>query len=482
MTDFRASLRRRPALALAAAVTIALAACQTTPSAPPLLDLPTATATAAPNLERWWTSFNDPTLATLIDEALAHNLDLQAAMARVDLARSNVLLAQSHLYPSLNLGADASRNRMTLVGSQPLPADFNPTNSDYRVGLRASYELDLWGRYRHGANAARSELLATEYARETVRTAVAAESARAYFGLLAADAELALLRVTLKSREQTLALQNDLYQAGLIGDYDLQRAQAERAAVTANLAVAERAVGTYESALAAILGRSPREVFDARITRDVTQVQLLDVPQVPAGLPSDMLERRPDVKQVEAQLAAASLRIDAARTQYFPSLSLTASYGSESTAFADLFSAPALAWGIGASLLQPLIGLKAIEANVQAETARREAAVVSYVQTVQTAFRETRDALIANRTTRAALAAQAERAQKLGAALELAELRYRSGYSGYLDVLDAQRQLLQAQTLQILAARDVRFALIELARAMGGGWDYQAAPARNSAP
>ena len=161
MTDFRASLRRRPALAFAAAVTLTLAACQTTPSAPPVLDLPTATATAAPDLERWWTSFNDPTLATLIDEALAHNLDLQAAMARVDLARSNVLLAQSHLYPSLNLGADASRNRMTLVGSQPLPADFNPTNSDYRVGLRASYELDLWGRYRHGANAARSELLAT---------------------------------------------------------------------------------------------------------------------------------------------------------------------------------------------------------------------------------------------------------------------------------------------------------------------------------
>ncbi len=133
-----------------------------------------------------------------------------------------------------------------------------------------------------------------------------------------------------------------------------------------------------------------------------------------------------------------------------------------------------MAWGIGASLLQPLIGLKAIEANVEAETARREAAVIRYVQTVQTAFRETRDALIANRTTRDALAAQSERAQKLQASLELAELRYRSGYSGYLDVLDAQRQLLQAQTLQIVAARDVRFALIDLARAIGGGWDYQA--------
>ena len=469
MTDPRRTLR---ALALVTATTFALAACQSTPSTPPLLDLPPASATAAPDLERWWTTFNDPTLTALMDEALAHNLDLRAAMVRVDLARANVLLAQSYLYPSMNLGIDTRRNRMTLVGSQPLPENFNPTNNDYLVGLRAAYEVDLWGRYRNGASAARSELLATEYARQTVRTAVAAETARAYFGLLAADAELAMLRDTLQSRDETVALQVDLHQAGLIGDYDLQRAHAERAAVAANVAVAERAVGTYESALAAIVGRSPREVFAAKITRDLTQVRLLDVPEVPSGLPSDLLERRPDIRQVEAQLAAASLRVDAARAQYFPSLSLTASYGSESAALAKLFSTPALAWGIGASLLQPLIGLKAIEANIEAETARREAAVVSYTQTVQSAFRETRDALIANRSTRDALAAQSERAQRLKTSLELAELRYRSGYSGYIEVLDAQRQLLQAQTLQILAARDVRFALIDLAKAMGGGWDY----------
>jgi len=176
--------------ALIAVTTLALAACQSTPITPPLLDLPLATATAAPTLDRWWTSFNDPTLGALINEALANNLDLQAAMLRVDLARSNLLLARSYLYPSMNLGADSSRNRQTLVGSQPLPASFNPTNNDYLVGLRTSYEVDLWGRYRDGASAARSELLATEYGRVTVRTAVVAETARSYFGLLAADAEL----------------------------------------------------------------------------------------------------------------------------------------------------------------------------------------------------------------------------------------------------------------------------------------------------
>ena len=475
MTESIGALRRSTVVAI---TLLALVACQSTPTAPPLLDLPPASAQAtndAPDLERWWTAFDDPTLGALVDEALAHNLDLRAAMARVDLARANLLLARSYLYPSVNLGVDSSRNRMTLVGPQPLPANFNPINNDYLVGLRASYEVDLWGRYRQGADAARSELMATQYARETVRTAVAAETARSYFALLAADAELALLRDTLQSRDETVALQRDLYEAGVIGDYDLQRAQAERAAVAANVAIAERAVGTYESALASILGRSPRAVFDPQISRDATRVRLLGVPEVASDLPSDLLERRPDVRQVEAQLAAASLRIDAARAQYFPSLALTASYGSESAALANLFSTAGLAWGVGASLLQPLIGLQAIEASVEAERARREAVVVSYVQTVQTAFRETHDALIANRTTREALTAQAERARKLEVSLELADLRYRSGYSAYIDVLDAQRQLLQAQTLQILAARDVRFALIDLAKAMGGGWDYRAA-------
>lgn len=471
MTEIARALR---GVALVGAAAVALAACQTTPTAPPALELPAATL-APVDLDRWWTRFDDPALDALVAEALAHNLDLRAAMARIDLAHANLLLAQAPLYPSVDLGVDAGRSRMSLVGSQPLPAGSAAISNDYRVALYASYEVDLWGRYRNSAAAAKSELLATQYARETVHATVASETARAYFGLLAADAELALLEDTLKSRDETVVLQSELYGAGLIGDYDLQRAEAERAAVTADVALARRAVASYESGLAALVGRSPRGVFTPEIRRDVAQVRLLGVPDVPAGLPSDVLERRPDVRQVEAQLAAASLRIDAARARYFPALTLTGSYGSESAALTNLFTGPAAIWSIGASLLQPLIGLKAIEAGVEAETARREALVVSYRQTVQSAFRDAHDALVANRTTRDALAAQSERARKLQRSLELAELRYRSGYSGYIDVLDAQRQLLQAQTLQIAAARNVRFALIDLARSLGGGWDSRAA-------
>jgi multidrug efflux system outer membrane protein len=460
---------------LACALAAAIAGCATTtPTAPPAVDLPTATLSDV-HLERWWTNFNDPALTTLIDEALAHNLDLQAAMARIELARSQVKFAQSDLYPNLNLGVGAARTRSTEVGSNPLPPGFSATGNDVRVALNASYEVDLWGKYRTATRAAQNDLLATQYARETIQTVVAAEVARAYFGLLAADTQLALLRDTLTLRDETVRLQTDRADAGVIGEYDLSQAKAERAAVASDIALAERAVAQLESALAALTGRSPRDVFSPQVARNPTPASLTNVPTVPAGLPSDMLERRPDVRQLEKELTAASLRIDRARADYFPSLTLTGALGTESAALSNLFSGPALVWSIAAGLAQPLIGLKAIEANVDAQTARREELVVSYRQTVQTAFKDVHDALAANETTRRALAAQAERTENLQRAYELSDVRYRSGYSPYLEVLDAQRQLLQAQTLQILAARDVRFALVDLAKALGGGWEYETA-------
>src|SRR5947208_2833571 len=456
---------------LAVALVVAVAGCTTTPTAPPQLDLPAGTAN--PALEQWWGAFNDPMLTGLVDEALAKNLDLRAAIARIDTARSQVKLAQADLYPTINLGVDANRNRVTQVGSVPL-FGLPPVNNDYRVGVNASYEVDLWGKFRTATRAAQDDLLASQYARETVRTVIGAEVAQTYFQLLAADAQLKLLDDTLKSRTETVGLQRDRYQGGVIGEYDLAQSEAERAAVVADIAGTRRAIAQYESALAVLLGRTPREVFEPKVSRDAEMIRLLDVPTVPEGLPSNLLARRPDIRTAEAQLAGANRRIDVARADYFPSLSLTGSYGSESAALRNLFTGPAAIWSIGAALAQPLLGLKAIEANVEAKTAQRDQTVISYQQTVQTAFKETHDALNANQTTREALAAQTERANRLKRAVELADLRYRSGYSPYLEVLDAQRQLLQAQTLQILAARDVRLAVVDLAKAMGGGWEYSA--------
>jgi multidrug efflux system outer membrane protein len=459
---------------LITALAAAIAGCTTTPTAPPVVELPQATLSDV-HLERWWTNFNEPPLTALIDEALANNLDLQVAMARIDAARSQVTLARSNLYPTVNVGVDAGRARVSRVGPSPIPQGFPATGDDYRLGLNASYELDLWGKYRAASQAAQNEVLASEYARETVRTAVAAEVARAYFQLLAADAQLRLLRDTLTLRDETVRLQTDRAQAGIIGDYDLAQARAERAAVVSDIAIAEQAIALNESALALLTGRSPRDVFAPMIARNATPAAVLDVPTVPAGLPSDMLERRPDIRQLEKSLAAASLRIDRARADYYPSIALTGALGTESTALGNLFSASSLFWSIGAGLLQPLFNLNAIDANVEAANARRAELVANYRQTVQAAFKDVHDALSANRTTRDALAAQTERSANLQQAYSLSDIRYKAGYSPYLEVLDAQRQLLQAQTLQIIAARDVRLALVDLAKALGGGWEYQTA-------
>jgi multidrug efflux system outer membrane protein len=457
-----------------AALTVALFGCATTPTAPPKLDLP-ATVENAPSLARWWTDFGDPTLDKLVEEALANNLDVAAAMARVESARAQVKLSQADLFPTADLAFDANRTRSTTRGTNPLPPGFSPYSNDFRLGLQATYEVDLWGKFRTATRAAQNDLVASEYARETVRTVVAADTARFYFNLLAADAELAVLQDTLKTRDESVTLQTDRYQAGIIGDYDLGTAQAERAAVASDVAVAQRAVAEFESALAVLLGRSPREVFTPELSRNVAMSWGTGVPTIPSGLPSDILARRPDIRAAEAQLAAANMRIDVARADYFPSISLTGLLGGEAGALKNIFSGGAFIWSIGAAIAQPVIGFKAIEANVEAKTATRNEVIVGYTKTVQGAFHDAHDALSANETTRSALAAQTERKDRLSQVLELSDLRYRSGYSPYLEVLDAQRQLLQAQTLQIVAARNVRLAVIDVAKALGGGWEYQTA-------
>ena len=463
--------------ALTVAAAVAGCAFAPTPVEPPKLDLPPPAAVSATpqQLARWWTAFNDPTLDKLVDEALANNLDVRAAMARIESARAQVKLVSRDQYPSLDVAAGASRNRATGEGAFQQPG-IPLTTNDFRIALQASYETDFWGKFRSATRAAQADLVASQYAREVVHTVVAADVARLYFNLLAADAQLALLQETLQTRERAIELQTDRRQAGLIGDYELGSAQAERDAVIGDMAVAKRSIVEFESALTVLLGRSPREVFTPQVAREHTMAWATALPALPAGLPSDLLARRPDIRQVEAQLAAAALRIDVARAAYYPSISLTAALGHEAAALRDLFIAPARIWSVGASLLQPIFGLKAIEANVEATKAAREEIVVNYVKTVQGAFRDAHDALSANETTREALAAQTARREKLASVLELSDMRYRSGYSPYLEVLDAQRQLLQAQTLQIVAARNVRLVAVDVAKALGGGWDFERLP------
>jgi outer membrane protein, multidrug efflux system len=461
---------KRTLAAIAAAALVA--GCAVTQPAPPTLDLPPATATDAQNalLERWWTAFDDPVLNALVDEALANNLDLAASLARIEAARSQVLLAQSYLAPSVNLLGNANRSRISANTSPPLPSGTGQTSNDFGLSASLSYELDVWGKYRSGLLASTNDLTASRYYSETVRISVAADVASAYFRLRAADAELALLQDTLRLRTETVQLQRDRFDGGLIGEYDLRTAEAERSAVVADIARAQKAIGLYESAVATLTGRTPRAVFLPDVARGASIEAATAVPQLPAGLPSGLIERRPDIRRSEALLAASDLRIQEARANYFPALTLTGAYGVESAVLSSLFTGPAGIWGLGLGLVQPLLGLKAIESQVELATARRDQVTVEYRQTVQTAFREVHDALVSHRSAREALAAETERRDQIRKAYDVAMLRYEAGRTSFLEVIDAQRTLLAAETLRLGAARDAKLAIVDFAKALGGGW------------
>jgi multidrug efflux system outer membrane protein len=453
---------------LAAAVAVALTACASTEMRVPPVDLPPGTAATVPGIDRWWTQFNDPQLTALIEETLAANLDLRIAVARIEEARANLRLARSYQFPIIDADAAAARVRRSDATDPRFPGPL--INNNYAAGVNVSYEVDLWGRLAAGTTAAQSTLLGTRYSAETVRTVLAAQVANAYFTLLGFDAELRLSRDTLATRVESVLLQKRRVEAGLIGDYELRLAEAERATVAASVPPLERAVAQTEAAIAVLAGRSARAVFTPVVARGA-ELRVDDAgPVVPEGLPSDLLARRPDIRQAEADLVAANARITEARAQYFPAIALTARLGSESSELGDLFSGPALAWSVAGSLFQPIFGAGRIASQVEAATSRREQAEYAYARSVQAAFRDAHDALVAHRSARDSYAAQEERRTQFAEALRLAELRYKAGYTSYIEVLDNQRNLLDAERARLLALRARQSALVDLYKALGGGW------------
>ena len=452
------------ALALAAALT----ACATTETRVPPVDLPPANAAAVPGIDRWWTQFNDPQLTALIEESLAANLDLRVAVARIEEARAGLRLARSYQLPTVDADFGAARSRRSDATEPRFPGPLITNN--FGAGLNVAYEVDLWGRLSANTTAAQAALLGTRYSAETVRTVLAAQVANAYFQLLGLDAQLQLSRDTLATRIESVNLQKQRYDAGLIGDFEVRQAEAERATVASSIPPLERAVAQTEAALAALAGRSARAVFNPAVARSV-DLKLDDRgPAVPEGLPSDILARRPDIRQAEASLVAANARITEARAQYFPAVALTARLGSGSSDLSDLFSGPGAVWTIAGSVLQPIFNAGRIASQVEAATSQRDQAEMNYVRTVQSAFRDAHDALVAHRTARASYVAQEDRRAQYAEALRLAELRYKAGYNSYLEVLDSQRNLLEAERARLVALRGRQSALVDVYKALGGGW------------
>jgi multidrug efflux system outer membrane protein len=454
----------------ALALLLAATGCAVQPDyRPPEAELPEAWRESAPRPAGeapWWAIYGDAGLERLMEEALAQNSDLLVAAARVDEARALLGEAQSGLRPQVDAGASAGRS-LSSAATGLLPPGTPRERDNYRATLNLSWEIDLFGRLRAAREAARAELAASEALRDGVRLSLTSRVASSYYGLLALDTQVELTRRALALREDSLGLQRRRREAGVISDYDLRQLEAEAATLRAQLPPLERDREVEEAALAALLGRSPRAVFESAVVR----AALADAPAataVPAGMPSELLLRRPDLVEAERRLAAANARVASARAAYFPRISLTGFLGSESAELGDLFTGPAGIWSFAAALAQPIYGGGRLAAQRDAAEARERAAVAQYQGAVRNAFREVRQALAAQARSRESFEAQAERVRALEETLRLARLRYASGIASQLDVLDAERGLLAAQTARVDALRAQRAAVADLYRALGG--------------
>jgi len=412
--------------------------------------------------------YGDPALDRLVEEALVSNQDLALVTARVDEARALAQVVDSQRMPAVDASFLRDRTRSSERSPIPIPPSAIERDS-YRAQLNVSYEVDLWGRLKSASNAARAELLASEANRETVRIALATEVVRAYFALVAFDAQVEATRRSLTLRSDGLALQKVRSNAGLINEFTLRQLEAEVAAARAQLPALEANRTAQELALAVLLGRSPRAIMEGAVARRAGQGEPA-APVVPEGLPSDLLLRRPDVVSAEQLLIANNARISEARAALFPRIGLSGYLGSESAALTDLFTSPARIWSLAFGLAQPIFQGGRLFAEIDAVKARERQAVAQYQKTLQEAFREVRQALKTQVKAREAFEAESTRTVALGEALRLARIRYQNGLLSQLEVLDSERNLLQAELNRSDALRVQRAAVADLVKALGGGW------------
>jgi len=457
---------KRPALTLL--MCAALAACSSGP-APQRPDntLPAAfngqPATASPVLAAdWWTQLREPGLDLLVQQALAGNLDLRLAAARIDEAAVAVGLARSAQWPTVELGGSVTRSRSSTLTGQPVsPA--GPEATSHRLALTTSFEVDLWGRLRNATQAAQEQLLAAQHARDTVRLALVGTVAQAWLGVRALDVQRAAVDTQLRLRRDSLALVQRRVAGGLASALDQAQAEAALAALSAQ----QLELGRQRALLVHQLGQLSAQ---PGLQLPVDGRALPAAISVPAGLPSDLLVRRPDLQQAEATLRASFASFDVTRKSAWPTLALTGSLGGQSADLVDLLKAGARIWSIGPQLLVSVFDAGRNQARTDEARARAQQAAIGWQQATQLAFREVADALV-NAEQAAASEAEVERQHR--AALEaqrIATRRYEAGYSGYLEVLDAQRGAQDAELARVRVRQARLDASVALMKALGGGW------------
>ncbi|MDR3319580.1 MAG: efflux transporter outer membrane subunit [Desulfovibrio sp.] len=423
----------------------------------------------------WWIRFNDPVLTVLIEEALRNNQDLAESMAKIDSAAAQAGVATSVLFPAVNGSGEAASQSVSAKSpnapnyNSPLTGASRSTTS-YQFGISAAWELDLWGKYRNAYTALTDVLLNTVVGHEALRLSTAGQTAQGYFAMLAIDLQLNTAQRTLKTREDAFSIYTSRYKQGDITELDWLRAKAEVETARTQMHMTIVALDQAEAALAVLLGRSPREIMEQSVTRGKTLHTLPSPPVLPEGLPSELLERRPDIRAAEYMLMAYNANIGTVRAQFFPSISLTGAIGTLSSALGNLFVPAAGMWSYGVTGNAPLLDFGRNWYNLKDAEAKKQAAVAVYRKAVQAAFKDMRTALTAQRESDAIVRGISIQVESLRRSAEIASLQYDNGYSDYLTVLDAERQLFTVEMQLATALRDRLDSVVAVCMALGGGW------------
>lgn len=424
--------------------------------------------------ERWWTLLGDPGLNETVETALSNNTDVRLANERLNEAGAVLGIAKSARWPAIFGQLTESRGRTTQAGNSPF---FNPNvNESTRLGLGATWELDLWGKIAAQTDAARASLMAQSYNLRGVRLSVAATAASLYTQVRVLGLQLNVLEQTLTSREQAYALAKKRFEVGLINELQLRQTEAEYQTVKAQLPDTREQLSKVNNALSVLLaGKSSRIDALSADNLKLTRVFIL-----PADTPSELLLRRPDLAAAEQQLAASEANLEVARKAFFPSIGLSAFGGRESAALDRLFTGPAKVWNFQAQLTQPIFQAGRLFDERDAAVARRNQAVLQYEASVRTAFQEVYDAIVAQREARERLTAREQQVQALAEVVRLAQLRVDNGVANQLELLDAQRNLLQAQLSWAGAWQAQQGATLLMIRALGGGFKADSTVALNA--
>ncbi|MGV7243215.1 efflux transporter outer membrane subunit [Caballeronia sp. M23-90] len=415
----------------------------------------------------WWEQFQDPALNQLIATALADNKDVKIAAARVEQFLGQFVTTRSQLFPQIGAGLNGERERIPL-GAAQLPAGVGPVFNQFQGTLSAQWEIDFFGKLRRQTESARASLLASEEGRRATILTLVASVATSYVNLLSLDRQLKIANATVASREASVKVFELRFAGGQVAQMQLAQSQSEYQASLATIPQIELQIAQQEDSLSILLGHNPDAIVRDRELDD------LALPAVPAGLPSDLLERRPDLRQAEQDLIAANAQIGAARALYFPSISLTGLFGTASGQFSALFTGPARLWSYAGAVTVPIFTAGAISGQVKQAQALQQQALFSYQKSIQVAFQEVADALVSIQKSRAQLVVQGHQVDALATYSRLARLRYEGGYTSYIEVLDAERSLFNAQLSYAQTQGTVFISSVNLYKAMGGGWVTEA--------